>query len=531
MSIHYKAILFACIFSSLASCGNVDIESARDPEGVTETPFPEMTSFVFKAADNPALQEDISMSVSDGAISGYVPLTADRLKLVPSFTFKGVYVSADGRTQTSGKSLKDFSQPQQYVVHGQDGASRAYNVTVSRVNSLPVVRLETEGGAEIVSKEVYVNGSVMFGDPDMIYSEVAGLSSQMRIKGRGNTTWTMPKKPWKVKLDEKKSPFGMPKSKDWILLANYSDKTLLRNMAAMEMSRICGMEWTPVMKSVSVYLNSQYQGVYTICEQKEVGKNKVDISPVAPEETGASAIQGDYYLEVDCNLDGPCHFTTGKGIPIVFSDPETPSDIQKKHVMDYFTEFENALYSDEFKDPDTGYRHYIDLKSFIDYYIIAELAKNIDGNTRKSMFLVKTKDGIRIPHIWDYDLAFGNCNYFDYFAGATNGPEGWFVRYYTEKGRDDGWYGRMFQDPYFRESLKTRWSEVYDSLKTIPAFVDKGVKDLYGEQKANFERWPVIGVWIWPNLIVGRSYEEEVRHLKDYYTQRLQWMDRSIKAL
>ena len=123
---------------------------------------------------------------------------------------------------------------------------------------IPVVYITTDDLAPVTSKEDYVYASIIVEDVDLMYTSEKYYEGRMRIKGRGNTTWNMPKKPWRLKLDEKHSLLGMPSEKDWCLLANYSDKTLIRNMTAMRLSEICGMSWSPRMRPVEVYMNGNY---------------------------------------------------------------------------------------------------------------------------------------------------------------------------------------------------------------------------------------------------------------------------------
>lgn len=156
-----------------------------------------------------------------------------------------------------------------------DGTFRKYTVKMSFPvkPSLPVIKIETKNGAQILDKKNYINGKITISDPDALYWDVPELVLEMTengIRGRGNTTWDMPKKPYKIKLDKKVSIFNLPADKEWVLLANYSDKTLLCNVAAMKLSKIVGMKWTPAMLPVEVYLNNDYLGCYTFSEHKKV---------------------------------------------------------------------------------------------------------------------------------------------------------------------------------------------------------------------------------------------------------------------
>ena len=386
--------------------------------------------------------------------------------------------------------------------------------------AIPTVRLYTDGKAKIKDRENYVDGSIKVEDPDKIYSEETLYEGRMRIRGRGNSTWDMPKKPYKIKLDEKTELLGMPKDKEWCLLANYADKTLLRNITAMEISRILEMAWTPRMRSVDVYLNDEYLGVYTLAEHKKVAKNRVNIDTDA----------GDIYLEIEENQDEPRCFWTGMGVPMMFSDPDEPSDEVYNATVQYFKDFEAALSANDFTDPDKGYAAYIDVDSFVNYYIIQELVKNIDGNLRKSSFLTKTPTGkLVMYHVWDFDLTLGNCDYFDSAVGNTY--KNFYIKDYGAWGRNTSWYHRLFQDPAFVDKVQARWKEVLSQLKTVPDFIDEQHGLLYGAEDRNFERWDILSKYVWPNYKVLNTYKAELNYLKTFYNGRLEWLDTNLMKL
>ena len=399
---------------------------------------------------------------------------------------------------------------------------------------LPIIRITTDGGRSISDKETYVPGSIVFEDPDCLYSDVPYLESRMGIRGRGNTSWSFEKKSWKVKLDEKQAVFGIHKDKDWALLANYSDKTLLRNMVAMELSRILGLRWTPAMVSAEVYLNGQYQGCYVLAEHKEVSKEKVDIQPVTEQDNEGEALTGDYYIEIDGHQDEPFCFWTGVGIPVMLKEPNLPTDQQKAYIRQLFSDFEKVLYSDAFADPRQGYARFIDVESFVKYFIVEELTKNVDGNLRSSTFMTKHRNGkMVLYHVWDFDIALGNCNYFpEFWEGATNSYEGWFVKdYINASKKNDGWFGRLFQDPVFLEAVRTEWKRVFPQLQGIPEYIDAQAELLGKAADRNFEKWPILSKKVWPNVVATGSYKGELDYLKEFYTSRLFWMDAALAAL
>ena len=377
---------------------------------------------------------------------------------------------------------------------------------------IPTVHISTEGGKTIDSKEDYVKASFRFEDPSRFYSDEETLEVTGKIRGRGNSTWGMPKKPYRIKLDEKVDLFGSPGDKDWILLANYSDKTLLRNIMAMEISRVCGMAWTPRMLSVDVYLNQEYIGVYTFCDHKEVAKDRVNIEVAAETD-----IEGGYYLEIEEAMDEPVCFKTVWDTPVMFHEPEYPTEAQLRYVREWFNGFEHALERVQ-GEHDYAYRSYIDVPSFINYYIIQEITKNPDGNVRKSTYLTKEKGKpLEMYHVWDFDITLGNCDYTNFEK-----PEGWQMRYVK-------WYNQMFFDPAFKKAVVDRWNELYATLLTqVPAFLDRQHALMAGAESRNFDRWKILGVKVWPNYYAFPTYGQEYAFLKEFFEARLAWLNERI---
>ena len=396
-----------------------------------------------------------------------------------------------------------------------------------KTKNIPVVRITTDGGKGIYDKKNYVPGSITIEDPDGMCSEVETFTARMGIRGRGNSTWGWPKKPWKVKLDEKASLLGMPKDKEWALLANYADRTLLRNLTAMRMSEICGFSWTPRMYSVEVYLNGAYQGVYTLCEHKKVSKDRVNIEVVTENDNSGDAVTGGYYLEMEENQDETTCWWTSMGVPMMFSDPEVPTDAQYSYMTGYIHEFEQALLA---QDYDLALS-YIDLNSFINYYIVQEITKNVDGNLRKSSFVTKERGKkMEMYHLWDFDLTLGNCGYFPWEIG--NGPENFWIKDYKSNSQyGGGWFWYLFKHPDFVLAVQNRWNALLPQLQTIPQFIDEQAKVIEEARIRNFQKWSIKESVNWVMFPSLGSYEKELEYLKTFYTERVEWLDKEINKL
>lgn len=499
-----------------------------------------ITSFVFSAEVNKNLKEDIVCSVNeDGSITGAFPDILTSYKLIPSFEYEGEGVYVSSMEQISGKTSNDFSKPVKYAVLLNDGTMKeqVVRMEIPRIPQMPVFRINTKNSAQILDKKNYVQCTVVIEDPDGAYWDTPRLELNITkekhgIRGRGNTTWDMPKKPYKIKFDEKVSIFGLGADKEWVLLANYADKTLLRNVVAMKLSEIVGMPWTPAMLPVEVYLNGEYLGCYTFSEHKKVSEHRVNLNIAGESDNSGDAVTGDYYMEIEQNQDETtCFYTEVCGIPMMFSDPEEPTYAQLQYVKNYFRTAETALRSSNFKDPETGWQKYIDIETFAKAYLVNELVKNIDGNMRKSSFITKKKnDKFQMYHLWDYDLALGNCNYLDDEFGASDGPEGWFIKDYTwarysPVGYHYQWFTILTKDPAFCKRVKEIWNENYAQLSSIPDFIDEMAKYIDEAQKRNFQKWNILNQYVWPNVFSSGTYAQHVGYLKDYYSTRFNWLN------
>ena len=372
-------------------------------------------------------------------------------------------------------------------------------------------------------KDTYISGSVTFDDPDGWYSDSTSLSVGFRMKGRGNTSWSMSdKKPFRLKLDSKHRVFGMKGNKDWVLIANYSDKSLLRNTLGYKVSKICGLAWTPKVRACDVTINGQDYGSYILVQHKEVAGEKVDIKPS----------EGDYYIEVETS--GNDYRIPKLGTPIIFKDP-TLSEMgsaRENYIRGYLNEWGAAVVADNFGKV----YEMMDIDSFVNFFIVEELAKNIDGNFRKSTFMTKVEgQKLVLYHIWDFDIAFGNCNYMhtefppDSKDIYGNDPEGWFVKVVDERKKSSGLYQHLFKDPTFVARVKARWQEVYPALCELPSWLETEASVNRDSYDRNFRIWTILGSYVWPNPSpIPSDYDGELAFLKNFLSVRLEWMDGEI---
>jgi hypothetical protein len=472
-------------------------------------------------SNNTFLEEDIVLDPEDPSqVNITLPLGGKNPEtVVVMIAYRGT-----GLQNAQGKPLGnplvvDFPSSTELFYTGFDGQIRKIALNLTQPKRIPVLRIDTEGKTPVTSLDDYLSATLTIEDPDLLYCTEPSQTLATNIRGRGNSTWGMPKKAYKIKLENKTRLLGMSNDKEWALLANYADKTLLRNATAFAMSEVLGMGWTPKFRPIELYLNDEYLGQYMLTEHVKVSSERINIELVTENDNSGEALTGGYFFEIDERMGEVRNFWTSQGVPINFKDPDEPTDAQFNYVWNYFNEAEKALYRDNFTDPATGYANYIDMRSFVHNYIIQELTRNVDGNMRLSNFLIKTRGG-KIAHsnVWDFDLALGNCDYISY---STSGWEIKGVR----------WYVRMFQDPAFVALLQQEWDKLYAQLPRIEANIRDMALLIDDAQARNFKKWDILGYKVWPNPVALGSYEAELDYMLNFMRQRADWLNTEINKL
>lgn len=518
-----KSLLFLLIFFiAFAGCKEEEpFPKIEKPEEVkppvqdtTPDPVLKISSFKFNKSLNPALTEDIKGIIEDDKITVLLPEPAVDLdlNLIPSFI--GVYKSVEvaGVIQTSGVTSHDFSQVITYKLTSSKGKVKTYEVTVKIFTGIPIVRIETENGQAITSKEDYVNGTITISKTPQFGESFQGT---MRIKGRGNATWTAyPKKPYRIKLDSKSKILGMPSDKDWVLLAEYCDKSLLRTTYAFELSKLMGFPWTPRGYHVEVFLNGSYNGTYFLGEHVKVATNRANIA-----EDGY-LIENDNYYNSE-----PIWFTTNRGLNYTFKYPDTDNmvkdDDNYKFIQNYMNEFETVLFSDYFADPNTGLRKYIDVESFAKWYLLQETLGNAEPN---SYYVLESRTRkLKMYPVWDFEwsmgLAYKENNTWN-LPPATSPVAHLYHR--------DSYFKRLLEDPYFVSIVKQEWIKVKGHLPTLTTIISEKSENIRHSQIKNFERWDILGKYISVGLVKFNTWEEEVDYAKEFLDAHAKWLDNEI---
>jgi hypothetical protein len=398
--------------------------------------------------------------------------------------------------------------------------------------------------------DVKTGRSILVGAPDF-----EGLGE---INVRGHTSLRYPKHSYHFQTKQegvgsrKVALLGLPKESDWVLYAPYSDKSLMRDVLGYELSNDIGRYATRT-RFVEVFLNEShgkltqrnYLGIYVFEEKIKRGKNRVAIEKLTPDDSTEPNITGGYIIKKDHSdqVDNPdesipilggsalrkeSSFRSGHGTHFYYVEPKGDEITaqQKIWLKQYINRFEQVLYGDDFKDPQTGYAAYIDPDSFIDHHLLVELSKNIDGY-RLSDFFHKDRGGkLCMDPIWDWNLSFGNAN----------GKQGWIPEYWLWPQLDDqqySWFRRLFDDPDFGQKYVDRWGQLRTNVfaaSNLVARIDQLAALLAESQARNYAKWPILGRNVYPNYYVGNSYEEEISWMKQWIEKRIAWINGQFLA-
>ncbi len=522
------AVWTACQDDKTTPSVNEEPQQPESPEDTPEEVSQKLEEFGFRVEENgDILPADVKCDIAaDNTISFAVVIKTlspvyPGVKLTPVFKVQeGCKVYVGDQEQVSGKSAQDFTQTVAYRVVDEQNEESVYNVSMRfDFTGIPIVAVTTENGVAITSKDEWVDAtlSLMGGEG---FDNIEPMAVQ--IAGRGNSTWKYDKKPYKLKFSKKTQVLGMPKHKRWVLLANFIDKTMLRNDLTFYLGKKTSLAWTPRGYHVELILNGKHMGNYYLCEQIKIDENRVNIAELGPDEE--SNVTGGYLMEMDtygADDDETLFYskhkvTTEKGsecIPIKIKDPEREDLTSKQldYIQGYFHSFEDALYGENWLDEKLGYKNYIDITSFVDIYIVSELIYHWEWRHPKSSYMHKDRDGkLCSGPLWDYD--------WKTFTQRT----GWYCK-------DFLWYPRLFEDPAFVTLLKERWATLYPEFQGATAYITKMKNRLLASAEKNYKIWGT--AMTGPNGESNMTYEESVNKMLSRYTERLEWLNAQIEAL
>ena len=346
------------------------------------------------------------------------------------------------------------------------------------------------------------------------------------IKGRGNSTWLQPKKPYNVKLDKKKEILGMMKSKHWLLLSNpYYDPTQLHNDVAFQIARMTDYPWVQSGKFVELILNGKHEGLYYLCEKVRIEKGKIDIAEIKPEYISGDSLTGGYLLEAGLKAKEEISFTTdyynktGKGFEYsLVWNLETPEDNvpqeQIAYIKNQFNYLESLIANDETLFSGE-YMSFFDIETAINWFLVENICFNQEASRSKNLIVYKDRDSsisggkLTIGPPWDLDA----------WTFNKEGYHQLYVRYYT------WFYDRLLQDPVFVSRLKEKWDSYFPAWKEqIPDYIDELYDKINHGACRNKVLWADWVTWYYGD----KSYKEYVEDMKEAFLSQLEWMNDEI---
>ncbi len=512
--------------------------------------------FVFTTADNAGLPFNVACYVGENGISALLPAGVDLTALKPSFTYYGDSVAMNGAAVVSEETAIDFSSPVVLTMKAQDGSTQDITVTVEALNTgLPSIAVTTSDYSDIVEKENYLPMSFYVGGGDSEMCPYAMESAPLlvpgTVKGRGNSSWLHDKKSYTIKLDKKSEVLGIEKSKNWALVANYEDKTLLRNHVASYIAETVGLEYVMKTRLVDLWLNGEFWGSYTLIEKIEIENTRVNITDYsdAVEALGGGDVvpepnQVGYLMEFDAHV---MEKNAGSENVIVldperwesygwsrvgkaaYYNPETDETffavgpkwltIKKPSTKNLNGEMVDYIY-DKVQEAyrfleDRNYDQFsrcADVDSFVKWYLIEEFMNNTDSSMHSSVYMTLDVGGkLKLGPVWDFDRSSGNCNYWN----TENSPSSLY-------SSGAGWFRNLFRMPEARTLLKQEWQAFVEKTGTLDDTIYAMGEMVAESQKLNFERWDVLTTPIGANFkdIWQTGYSDYLYDLMDYLMNR-----------
>lgn len=389
------------------------------------------------------------------------------------------------------------------------------SVEPARESQLPIAVINTPNSAPIVSKDTYVDGStISLLAPDLSIA----YQGDMKIKGRGNSTWTAPKRPYKMKFETKQSLCGEPEDKEWVLLANYYDKSLIRTDVVYWMASHFGQfDYVPRFHTVDLILNGEEQGNYQLGEQVKISDDRVNVG------------KDGFLLEIDMKA-APADVTfrvSHIGQPINIKAPDvTVGDDDYNYVVDYLRRADAALFAPDWLDESRGYKTLIDIHSFAEWYLVNEMTKNGDAAFYTSCYMNLSRQGkLRMGPLWDFDISLGGYPpSWSSTSGYINHTDGFYIK-------DVKWMARMFEDREFVDAVKSRYAVYYANKQAILDYIDATARANQPSARADNRLWGTVCAKKSSDADFDAAYAAQIDYLKNWLSTRMDWLKRAYDEM
>ncbi len=468
-----------------------------------ETKFVELafSEFALKKEHNPSLKEDI-VAKKDDKGQWLLTVKSNEAIYTPSFSTEAKEVLINGKKQESGVSKVDFTKAVSYTLVSKEGFRYTEVIKLKRepLPKLSVAKLEisTEDSKPIISKDDYLKATFKF------ISAEGEKTYKGKIRGRGNSTWGRPKKPYKIKFKKETALFGMKAEEDWVLLANHLDPTLMLTATAMKIGEQIKVAYVNHIVPIDVTLNGKYVGQYNLTEQIEVKKNRVNV-------------KGGVLLELDTYFDGKNKFKSSYyRLPINIKYPKkkvTPETVAK--IKSEFEKFESLVASVSF--PNNNYSDYFDKEAYVKYLLVQYLTANLEINHPKSTYMHKAPNGkFTMGPIWDFDWAYG-------YHG-----NGHFTSYQEPLFSWNGYrigtqfFSRIASDPEIAQRIKAMWQDYRaNKFDQLLSYLDEYYQAEKDSRAKDYEVWHT----------GNGDFDKEYQELRTWLINRANFLDRELSKL
>ncbi|MCD7972334.1 MAG: CotH kinase family protein [Candidatus Azobacteroides sp.] len=391
---------------------------------------------------------------------------------------------------------------------GENWTQGWWSMDLQPSGTLPVFYLNTDNGAEITTKEYYVGATLYIdalGLPGFSSLGTAENPIVTEARGRGNYTWnSFVKKPYRIKMEKKNALLNMSRDKSYALLAHADDPGFLRNAVGFELSRRLGMKYTTQHEPIELIKNGEYRGLYFLTEHIKVSSERVNITEQDDYETDPFRITGGWLMEID-NYYETNQVSTYRVPRFTYKSPDYLSYQQENYIRSYLQKVEDAIYS--YNKNSTEWEKYIDLETFINFYIVQEIMGNTES-FHGSCFFSKDRgedEKIFFGPVWDFGNAYRHENYFVYEN--------------IEMMFSSNWLPEIALYPHFQDEVRRRWTEIREpALSTLYDYIDGYVSYIREAVRADFNKWREYGY-------ASYDYEQEVEQTKNYLRRRIAWLD------
>lgn len=385
--------------------------------------------------------------------------------------------------------------------------------------NIPLIEITTADGTAVVTRDWHQNTALKVVMPN---GSTVLEDHHVWVKAHGNSSFNKPKKPLTLKFDHDVSLLGMTPNRKWFLVSNFMDHSLLRNALALTIARQTALAWTSDWRMVDIVVNGTPQGCYLLGEEIHVGKQWVDIDPT----TG-------FLVELDAYGSDGQHFTTDiRQLPVNIRYPETATDEQTAKLQEIFRQVESRLYAPGRQPLDSLYAHWLDIDTFVDYFIVQELCQNAECNGPRSTYMYVGRDGkLHAGPVWDFDLAFVNLGL---DAGGDIRP----ARFHLPQVRNltiDSlyndralWYGRLLQDTTFRQRLAQRWKTLEPRFRALTDSLDQWITTIAPSAVADQAMWGEKDPARFDNYT---QFEPSADNLRMVFARRIELLGNIIEQL